>query len=75
MVSTPERFTDNIPMSHRQSETVTNSSARKSLYQFLDTLESKPKTAVYRFISAKSDRKSIRSGSILWSIIPKRRLY
>ena len=68
-VSTPEGFTDNIPTSPSQSVTLKNPSARKSLRQFLDTLEVKPKTYVRRFCAAKS----IRYGSMLWSSIPKRR--
>ena len=37
MVSTTMVSTDNIPMSPSQSVTSENSSARKSLHQFLDT--------------------------------------
>ena len=53
MVSTPEEFTENIPMSPRQSVTVKNPSARKSLRKFLDTLEAKSKTAIRRFCATK----------------------
>ena len=65
MVSTPEVFTDNGPMSPIQSVTVKNISARKSLRQFLVTLEVKPKTDVRWFCATKSEHKSIRSGIIL----------
>ena len=53
MVSIPEGFTENIPMSPRQSVTVKNPSARKSLRKFLDTLEAKSKTAIRRFCATK----------------------
>ena len=53
MVSTPEVFTDNIPMSPIQYVTVKNPSAIKSLHQFLDTLKVKPNTAFRRFCAAK----------------------
>ena len=49
MVSTPEGFTENIPMSPSQYMTVKNPSAIKYLHQFLDTLEFKPKTSVRSF--------------------------
>ena len=52
MVSDPEVFTDNSPMSSSQSATVKNPSARKSLRHFSDTLEVKLKTAVRRFCAA-----------------------
>ena len=38
-------------------------------------MEVKPKTAARRFCAAKSKRKEIRSGSMLWSSIPKRQGY
>ena len=72
MVSDPKVFTENIPMSPNQYVTVKNPSARKSLNQFLYTLDVKPKTAVRRFCAAKSNHKSTRSGSMLWSSILKR---
>ena len=53
MVSNPEGFTDNSPISPSQSVTVKHTSARKTLKQFLDTLEVKPNTAVCRFCAAK----------------------
>ena len=71
MVSTPGVFTHKSPMSLRQYATANNPNARKSLNHFLDTLEVKPKTAVRRFFADKYKCKSIRSGSMLWYIIPK----
>ena len=72
MVSTPELFTENSQISPSLSVTVKNPSARKSLRQFLDILEFKPKTYFSRFCVAKSKSKAIRSGSFFWSSIPKR---
>ena len=71
MVYTPEGFTENSPISPSQYVTVKNPSAIKSLRQFLDTLEVKPKTYAHIFCGAKSKRKAIRSVSMLCSIIPK----
>ena len=52
--------------------TVKNTSAIKSLHQFLDTLEVKLKTGVHRFCAAKLKCKAIKSGIILLSSITKR---
>ena len=60
MVSTPDGFTGNSPMSPRKSVTVKNTSARKSLCHFFEALDVKPKTSVCRFCAAKSKRKVIR---------------
>ena len=49
-----------------------NHSARKSLRQFSEVLNVKPQTAVRRLGAAKSNRKAIISGSILWYSIQKR---
>ena len=65
MVSTPEGFTVNRPMSPSQYVMVKKPSARKSLRQFLYTLEVKYKTAVRRFCAAKLNHKAIRAGSML----------
>ena len=58
MFSTPERFTDNGTIPPIQSMAMKKTSARKSLRQFLDTLEAKPKTDVRRFCATKSKRKA-----------------
>ena len=55
--------------------TVKKTSARKSLCQFLDILDVKPKTSVCMFCAAKTKCKSIRAGSMLWYSIPNRRGY
>ena len=53
MVSTSEAFTDNSQMTPSQYITVKNTSARKLLYQILEALDVKPKTAVRRIYAAK----------------------
>ena len=53
MVSTPEGFTYNSPMSPIQYVIVKNPSARKSLRSFEDRLEVRPKTAVRKFCADK----------------------
>ena len=58
-------------MSPSQFVTVKNLNARKSLCQFLDTLEVKHNTDVRRFRAAKSKRKAVRAGSMLYYSIPK----
>ena len=45
----------------------------KSPYQFLYTLEVKPKTSIRRFFANESKHKAIRADSMLWSSIPKQR--
>ena len=72
MVSTPEVFTDNSPMSPRPSTTVKKPSARKSLRKFTGILNVKHETAVCRFGSAELERKDIISINISFFSIPKR---
>ena len=69
MVFTPEGFTCNSPIPPNQYIIVKNTTARKSLHQFLDTLEVKLNTDVLRLCADKSKRKSIRYGSMLWSSV------
>ena len=52
--------------------TVKNTSAGKPLGQFTELMDVKKKNAVFRLGADKSKHKAIRSGSILWSSIPKR---
>ena len=66
MVSTPERFIDNSPMSPGPTMVVKKFSARKSLHIFSKFLDVKKKTAARQVGAAKSNRKSIRAGSMLW---------
>ena len=75
MVSTTDIFSGNSPIQPSQSMNMKNTSTRKPLHQFLETLEVKPKTDVRIFCAAKSAHKATRQGSILWSNIPKRRGY
>ena len=75
MVSTPEEFTENSPMSSSQSVTMKKTSTIKSLRQFFYILEFKPNTDVRRFCAPKSKCKSIRTGSVLRSSISKRRIH
>ena len=74
-VSTPEEFTDKSPLSPDKSDPTKNSSSRKSLHQFSDALDVKNNIGVRRLVDAKSKRKDIRAGSILWSSIPKIRVF
>ena len=53
MVSTPEVFTENSPMTLSQYLTVKNPSVRKSLHQFSEALDVKSKNSVRRLCAAK----------------------
>ena len=71
--ATPDIFTDNITMSPGTSVTIRNPIARKPLHPFTEVLDVKKKTSSIRLGAAKSKRKATRSGSVLWSSIPKRK--
>ena len=71
MVSTTEGFFDNIPMPFGQYVTVKKPSTSKSLNQYIEALYAKPRTALRQLCVAKSKRKTIISGSMLWSSVPK----
>ena len=58
MVSTPEIFTYNSPMSPCPYVAVKNTSSRKSLHIFTGVLDVKQKTAVRQVCAAKSNRKA-----------------
>ena len=73
MVSTPEIFTDNSPVSPRPPMIVKNCSAKQSLRLFTEVLDVKNKTAVCWVGAAKSNIKAIISSSMLWSSIPNRK--
>ena len=64
MVSNLDGFTYDSPVSPRQSMTVKNPSARKSIHQFLDALDIKPNTDVRSFCANKSKCISVRSISM-----------
>ena len=73
MVSTPEVFNDKSPIPYGPPVPVKQSNARKSIHQFSETLDIKPKTDVRRLCAAKSKCRAIIVGSMLWSSITKRR--
>ena len=72
IVSTPEWFTDNIPMAPGPYVTIKNPSSSKSLRQFFEVLDTKQNTAVHRLGADKSKRKTIIPGSMLCPSIPNR---
>ena len=59
-VSTPERFTDNSMITPNQCVSTKNTSVRKSLCQFTNTLDVKHKTDVWMFGANKAKCKSIK---------------
>ena len=65
MVSTPEIFTYNSTMSPGPPMIVKKCIERKSLRLFTEVFDVK-KTAVRRVDAAKSKRKAMRVGSVLW---------
>ena len=71
MVSSPEVFNVSSPMPYGPSVLVKQLIVRKSLRQFSETLDVKPKTAIHGIYDSKSDRESIRAGSMLFPSIPK----
>ena len=70
MVSTPERFIYNSPMSPRPPMIVKKFSAKQSLRLFTEVLDVQNKTSARRVGAAKSNHDSIRAGIMLWSSIP-----
>ena len=60
MVSTPEGYNDNIPMTPNPSVSTNNHIARKSLRQFTETFYIKHKTVFCRFSADKSKRRAIK---------------
>ena len=72
MVSTTEWFTDNSPMIPTHSEPTKKPSSIKLPRKFLEVLDVKHKTNVWRFYVAKANIKVIRTGNVLQSNIAKR---
>ena len=72
MVSTPEGFTNNGPISPRTSSPVKKPSAQKSLCMFTNVLDVK-KTAYHRVGAAKYKRKVIKFGNTPWVLKEKRK--
>ena len=67
MVSTPEVFTNNSPISPMTLSPVKKISARKSLCVFTNVLDINKKTAYRRVGSDKSKYKAIKYGNTPWS--------
>ena len=67
MVSTPERCTNNSPITPNPSVPTKKPSARKPLRQFTDTLDDKHKTSVHGFGAVKANHKAIKKGNVVWS--------
>ena len=74
MVSNPEGFKDNSPISPMTSTPVKKQSSRKSLCLFTNMLDVKNKTATRQVGAAKSNRKSIKYGTTPWSLKQKRKV-
>ena len=60
MVSTPEEFTNIIPITPKPSGYTKKSSARKPLHQFTETLDVTHKTGFCRFCASKANNKEIK---------------
>ena len=73
VVSTPEEYTDNSPISPMTSKLVNKTSARKPLCIFTNILHVKNKTATCRVWGSKSKRKAIKSGTTPWTLKPKQK--
>ena len=73
MVSTPEGFTNNSPISPKTSTPVKKPSAQKSLYMFTNVLDVKKRTATRLFVATKSNCKTIKSGTTPWALKPKQK--
>ena len=67
LLSTPEGVINNSPNMHMISSPVKKSSARKSLCLFTNILDVKPKTGKRFFVAAKSKRRSMKLGNIIWT--------
>ena len=72
MVSTPEVFTNDSPISPMTSTLVNKPSSGKSLCLFTNILYVKEKTDIPQFQYAKFNRKAIKAGTTPWSLKPNR---
>ena len=72
MVSKPEGCTNNSTMKPNPYVSTQNTSSRKPLRQFIETMDVKHKTNIRRFGAAKENRKATKTGNMLWSKISKR---
>ena len=68
MVSTPEGFTDNSPISNMKRTPVKKPRAQKSLCMFTNILDVNKKTAYRQFRAAKSKHKAIKYGYTPWAL-------
>ena len=73
VVSTPEGFTNNSPIYPMTPTPDNKTSARKSLCLFTNILDVEKKTAICTFGAAKSNCKSIKSGTTPWALKPKKK--
>ena len=73
MVSIPEGFTNNSPISPMTSTPFNKPSARKSQYLFTNILDLKKKTATRQFGKEKSKHKEIKAGTAPWEFKQKRK--
>ena len=73
MVSNPEVFTNNSPISPMNSTPVKKPRSRKSLCLFTNILDVKNKTAIRRVRATKSRPKEIKAGTMPWALKPKRK--
>ena len=69
MVYTTEGFNDNTPISSGPYIPVKQPSARRALRQFLEKLDTKPRSASCRLCTDKSKRKGIIAGGMLWKTV------
>ena len=74
MVSNPEGFTNNSPISPMTSTPVKKPNARKSLCIFTNILYLKEKTSTCRSKATKSENKVIESGTTTWELNKKRKV-
>ena len=74
MVNTSDGPNLNCTFSPSLSMTVKYLSTRKSLRQFYEVLDVKQKHSVLRLGAARSKRKAIRAGIVLWYSILKRQV-
>ena len=56
-------------MTHNSYVSTKNTSARKSLHKFSETIDVKHKTAIRSLGAAKEKHKTIKTGNVLWSNI------
>ena len=68
MVSTPEGFTFNSPISPMNPTPVNKTSAIKSLFLFTNILDVKKKTDICRVGATKLRRKANKSGTTPWAM-------